>query len=65
MKQRGMMVLACLVMSFFRPAASLSDDTEALAKRIQSAYDAIRDFKAHFVQESSIRKILLECVYRN
>jgi len=64
MKQRGMMVLACLVMSFFRPAASLSDDTEALAKRIQSAYDAIRDFKAHFVQESSIKSWQAEQVQK-
>lgn len=58
------MVLACLVMSFFRPAASLSDDTEALAKRIQSAYDAIRDFKAHFVQESSIKSWQAEQVQK-
>lgn len=48
-------LLVCAVMACFQPAASLSDDTEALAKRIQTSYDAIRDFKAHFVQESSIK----------
>lgn len=48
-------LLVCAAMVWFQPAASLSDDTEALAKRIQTAYDAIRDFKAHFVQESSIK----------
>ncbi len=55
MKQWGMVALACLVLSSFYPAASLSDDTEALAKRIQTSYDAIKDFKARFVQESSIK----------
>jgi outer membrane lipoprotein carrier protein len=50
-----MVVRACLVMSSFCPAACLGDDTEALAKRIQASYDAIKDFKAHFVQESSIK----------
>jgi outer membrane lipoprotein carrier protein len=48
-------MMACLVMSCFLPAASRGDDTGALAKRIQTTYDAIRDFKAHFVQESSIK----------
>ncbi len=48
-------MMACLVMSCFLPAASRGDDTETLAKRIQTTYDAIRDFKAHFVQESSIK----------
>jgi outer membrane lipoprotein carrier protein len=41
---------ACLI-----PGASRSDDTGALVQRIQASYDAIRDFKAHFVQESSIK----------
>ena len=31
------------------------DDLETLVKRIQSTYDGIKDFQAHFVQESSIK----------
>jgi outer membrane lipoprotein carrier protein len=51
----GTALLVCAVAAVLPPAASRSDDTEALAKRIQTAYDAIKDFKAHFVQESSIK----------
>jgi outer membrane lipoprotein carrier protein len=55
MKRWESVVMACVVMSCLLPAASPGDDTEALAKRIQASYDAIKDFKAHFVQESSIK----------
>ena len=55
LKQAGIVAFVCGLMVCLCPAAARSDDTEALAKRIQSSYDAIKDFKAHFVQESSIK----------
>lgn len=55
LKKAGSVACACGLLACLFPASVRSDDTEALAKRIQASYDAIKDFKAHFVQESSIK----------
>ena len=55
MRRWGIAVMAGAVAVCLLAGTSRGDDTETLAKRIQMSYDAIKDFKAHFVQESSIK----------
>jgi len=51
----SIVTLMCMVIWCFLTGVSRGDDIETLVKRIQTTYDGIKDFQAHFVQESSIK----------
>lgn len=48
------LIVVLFLLSFFS-RFSYGDSLDSIISNIQQSYDAVRDFKAHFVQESSVK----------